>query len=50
MYFLLQAGEEFDQVAMAPLGYLAGCGGEECFLEPGELESELVDRCVIGGL
>ena len=50
LHFLLQAGEELDQVAMAFLGYLAGGGGEECVLEPGELESELVNRSMIAGL
>ena len=50
LYFLLQAGEELDQVAMALLGYLAGGDSEECVLEPGELEGELVDRGMIGGL
>lgn len=50
LHFLFQSGEEFDHVTVAFLGYLAGCSGEERFFELGELEDELVDRCVIGGL
>ena len=50
LHFRFQSGEESDHVEVAVFGYLAGCGGEECFLQSGEFEDELVDRCVIGGL
>jgi hypothetical protein len=50
MYFVRQTGEKLDQIAVAVFGYLTGSGGEEGVFESGELENELVNRRVIGGL